>query len=79
MARKSSCFEELSWLNFNNLGLELDINLKFYTSVANLLKLKVKKFWRLIITFVKSTWVKLVRALPSPPILNRSIINRSKI
>ena len=79
MARKSSCFEELSWLKFNNLGLELGINLKFYTSVENLLKLKVKKFWRLIITFAKSKWVKLVRGLPSPPILNRSIINRPKI
>ena len=35
-------FEEWSWFNkFNNLGLALGVNLKFYTFVAKRLKLKV--------------------------------------
>ena len=37
----------------NILGLALGIALKFYTSVAKRLKLKMRKFWRLIPTFVK--------------------------
>ena len=47
---------------FNNLGLALGIALKFYTSfsVANGLKLKVRKLWRLILTFVEVTGEKLV-------------------
>ena len=27
-------FEELSWFNFNNLGLAVDLKLKFYISVV---------------------------------------------
>ena len=42
---------------------------KFYTSVANELKLKVRKFWGLIFTFVEVTWEKLVGGIL--PILNR--------
>ena len=38
---------------FNNLGLALDTNLKFYTSVEKGLKLKVRNFWGLIPTFVE--------------------------
>ena len=37
-------FEELSWFKFNNLGLALVTNLKFYTSVAKVLKQKVRTF-----------------------------------
>ena len=38
-------FVGLSWFKFNNLGLTLCINLKFYTSVAKELKLKFREFW----------------------------------
>ena len=36
-------FEGWSWFNVNNLGLALDMALKFYSSVTKRLKLKVKK------------------------------------
>ena len=49
------------------------MNLKFYTSVAKVLKLKLRKFWLLIATFVEVTGKKLVGGLlppfPSPPSL----------
>ena len=45
---------------FNNLGLALGTNLKFYTSMAKRLKLKVRKFWGLILIFVEVTEEKLV-------------------
>ena len=45
---------------FNNLGLALGTNLKFYTSMAKRLKLKVRKFWGLIPIFVEVTEEKLV-------------------
>ena len=38
---------------FNNLGLELGTNLKFYISVVKGLKVKVRKIWGLIHTFVE--------------------------
>ena len=53
-------FEGLPWFKFNNLGLALGIALKFYTSVAKESKLKVRKFWCLIRTFVEVTGEKLV-------------------
>ena len=40
--------------------LALGTNLTFYTSVAKGLKLKVRKFWGLILTFVDVTGEKLV-------------------
>ena len=50
--------------------------LKFHTSVVKGLKLKVRKFWRLIPVFVKVTGEKLVRgAFLFPPL---SILNRVK-
>ena len=49
-----------SWFKFNNLGLTQGTNLKFYTSVVKGLKLKVKKFWGQIPTFVEVTGEKLV-------------------
>ena len=49
-----------SWFKFNNLGLALGANLKFYTSLSKGLKLKVRKFWGLIPTFVEVTGEKLV-------------------
>ena len=42
------------------MGLGLGTNLKFYTSVGKGLKLKVRKFWGLIPTFVEVTEEKLV-------------------
>ena len=38
-------FEGWSWFNVNNLGLALGMALKFCSSVAKILKLKVKKCW----------------------------------
>ena len=76
MKRKTDVFEGCSWFNFNNLGLALGTNLKFYTSLSKGLKLKVRKFWGLILTFVEVRGEKLVgwAFLPHPsprPILNR--------
>ena len=61
--------EGKSWFKFNNLGLALGTNLKFYTSVAKGLKLKVRKFSRLILMFVEVTREKLVGGtfLPTHP------------
>ena len=67
MTRRAAFFERLSWFKFNNLGLALGMNLKFYTSMAKELKLKVRKFWRLFSTFVEVPEEKLVRALFWPP------------
>ena len=55
-----------SWFKFKNLGLALGMT--FYTSVAKGLKLKVRKLWGLIPTFVEFTGEKLVGGafLPHP-------------
>ena len=37
-------FEGWSWLNFNNVGLVLDMTLKFYSNLEKGLKLKARKF-----------------------------------
>ena len=58
--QKNRFFERWSSLKFNNLGLSLGTNLKFYTSLSKRLKLKVRKFWGLISTFVEVTREKLV-------------------
>ena len=77
MTWKTTSFEGWSWFKFNNLGLALRMTLKFHTSVAKVLKLKLKKFCGLSPTFVEVTGKKLVGGplwppLPSPPpILNR--------
>ena len=60
----------------NYLGLALGIALKSYTSVAKRLKLKVRKCWGLIRTFVEITGEGLVGLgggllPPPPPIQNR--------
>ena len=60
MTRKTAYFEGWSWFKFNNSGLTLGTNLKLYTSVAKRLKLKAKKFWGLIPTFVEVTGEKLI-------------------
>ena len=57
---KNQFFEGCSWFKFNNLGLALDMALKFYTSLVKGLKLKFRKFWGLLLTFVEVTREKLV-------------------
>ena len=49
-------------------GLALDVALKFWNSEAKALKLKVRKFWGIIPTYVEITGKKLVGGLfaPSP-------------
>ena len=74
LSRKTTFFEWWSWFKFNNLGLALDITLKFYRSVAKGLKLKVRTFLELISTFVEVTGEKLVGGLFAPP----SILNMVK-
>ena len=69
--QKKHFFEGWSWFNFNNLGLALSMALKFYTSLAEGLKLKLRKFCRLIITFVKVTGEKLIGELFCPPLPHR--------
>ena len=74
MTRKTTFFDGWSWFKFNNLGLALGTNLKFYTSVAKGLKLIVRKFWGLIPTFVEVTEGKLVGRgglFAPPPLLSR--------
>ena len=58
LTRKTTLFEVWSWFKFNNLGLGLVMILKFYTNVAKRLKLKARKFWGLILTFVEVTGEK---------------------
>ena len=73
---KNHFFGRWSWSKFNNLGLVLGRKLQFYTSVAKRLKLKLRKFWGLIPTFVEIIGKKLVGgAFLPPPILNRVKIN----
>ena len=60
MTRTTAFFEGWSWFKFDYLGLALCTNMKFYTSLSKALKLKVRKFWRLIFTFVEVTVEKLV-------------------
>ena len=52
--RKSSFSDGCSRFKFSNFGLALKMVLTFYTSVAKGLKLKVKTFWELILTFVEA-------------------------
>ena len=68
MNRKTTFFEGWSWFKLNNYGLALGMDLKFYTSVAKGLKLKVRKFLGLIPLFVEVTEEKLIFCSPpSPP------------
>ena len=68
LTRKMAFFVGWSWFKFNNLGLALGTNLKFCNSVAKVLKLKVRKFWRPNPTFAEVTGEKLVGwAFLAPP------------
>ena len=67
--QKNYLLEGWFWFKFNNLGLALGM-----TRVVRLLKIKDRKFWRLILTFEEVTGKKLVGFFctsPPPPILNR--------
>ena len=66
LTRKTAFFEGWSWFKFNNLGLVLGPKLKIYTSLAKGLKLKVRKFWGLIHTFVEVTVEELVGGIFAP-------------
>ena len=73
-------FERWSWFKFNNVGLALGTSLKFYTSLSKGLKLKVRKFWGLILTFAEVTGEKLVGGgglFALRPILNRAKFTNS--
>ena len=71
LTRKNAFFfEGWSLFKFNNVGLALGTNLKFYTNLAKGLKLKVKMFWELTPTFVELTGENLVGGpfcTPLPP------------
>ena len=70
--QKNCFFERCTLFKFNNLGLAVGMNLKIYISVAKGLKLKFRKFWRLVPTFVEVTEEKMVWELYClRPILNR--------
>ena len=58
-------FQDQVWLN--NLGLVLGMVLKFYISVTKGLKLKFRKFWGLISTFVEVAEEKIVGKGPLAP------------
>ena len=58
--QKNQFFNGCSWFKFNILGPTLGMILTFYNGVAKELKLKGRKFWRLIPTFVEVTGEKLV-------------------
>ena len=60
MTRKNAFFEGWSWFKFNNMGLLLGTNLEFYIILSKGIRLKVRKFWRLIPTFLEVTGEKLV-------------------
>ena len=61
MTRKNAFSGEWSWFKVKNLELALGTDLKFYTSVAKGLKLKVREsFGGLIPTFVETTVERLV-------------------
>ena len=53
LTKKNAFFEGWSWSRLNNLGLALGTNLKFYTNVEKGLKLELRKFLGLILTFAQ--------------------------
>ena len=75
LTRINTFYEEWSWLKFENLGLALDMALKFYGSVKKRLKLKARRFWRQIPRFIEVTgknWQRGSFCAPLPlPIFNR--------
>ena len=64
---KTTLFKGWSWFKYNNLGLALGVVLKFYTSVARGLKVKVTQFLGLILALVEVTGERLVRGFSAYP------------
>ena len=60
LTKKNTFYRRWSWFEFNNLGLALSMTLNIYISVAKWLKLKVRRFWGLILTILEVTGKKLV-------------------
>ena len=80
LTKKPTFFEEWSWFKFNNLELGLGKNLKFPSRVAKRLKLKLRRFWGLIPTFVEVTRGKTGRGdFLDTPILNRVNVFSKKV
>ena len=66
---------EVHNVNFIGEGLALDMALKFYTRVAKGLKLKARKLWGLISTFVEVIGEKLADGTFCRLFLNRVKVN----
>ena len=75
LARKNAFFEGWSWFKFNSFGMVLGMASKFYNCVGKMLKLKVRKLWGLLPTFVEITGEKQEWGVFLPP---HSILNRVK-
>ena len=60
MTKETAFFEGWSWFKFNNLGMALGTNFKFYTSVTKGLKLNVRMFGGLIPEFAEVKGEKLL-------------------
>ena len=72
LTKKTTFSEWWSWFKFNKFELAPGISLKFYTSVVKRLKIKVTKFWELILIFSEVTREKLVGGyFLTPAILSR--------
>ena len=69
--QKKIFFEGWFWFKFNNLELLLGMALKIHNNLAKGLKLKVRKFWGLTLTFGDGTGEKLVGGLFTPSILDK--------
>ena len=67
LTRNTNFFEVWSWCKFNNLGLTQGVALKFFISMAKVWKLKVRKLWGLILTFVEIMGWKPVEGLLANP------------
>ena len=80
---KTAFFEGWPWFKFNNWRLAPGRNLKSYNSKARRLKLEVRKFWVLILTFVEVAGELFFRktrlgGLFASPLYLPSILNRVK-
>ena len=60
---KPYLLEGRPWFKFNNVGLVAGMALKFYTSVAKVSKLKVRKFWRQVPTIEEVTGEKIPKQI----------------
>ena len=82
--QKKQFLVECFWFKFNNLELTQSMALKFYISVEKELKLKVRKFWALIPTFVEVTgnklegWVLIMSFIGHISLLTWNIWNKIK-